>query len=346
MANRWAQLGSAFGGGISAGLLQAFLKQAEEEQRKAEVAQQYQDMAALSRALGIPIPQYQPQSEAGLNIMQQMVQQQAVPESYTLGPGQRRYQGQKVVAEAPLAVKMFKELSDGRHIEHSVPADKVTEYEKKGWQIGDVEGTRRAPVKPDMVPVFKERSDGAVVHYQVPADRVEQYQKEGWQIGKLEGQMTQAQKAGEFERLRDQMARLMGYSDYAGLDPNIQQEVARATETARRYYEQGLNIDQAINKTLTERRLQSTIEEMPKADRGILGTGIAGNLDRAARTAEELINSGVDYKFTIDLLNSRGWKGEDVRKILEKAGIALEDAYSELRDQGLTPEQAKERLGL
>jgi hypothetical protein len=33
--------------------------------------------------------------------MQQMVQQQAVPESYTLGPGQRRYQGQKVVAEAP-----------------------------------------------------------------------------------------------------------------------------------------------------------------------------------------------------------------------------------------------------
>jgi hypothetical protein len=339
--NRWSQLGSALGGGVSSGLLQAFLEQAKQQKEQEAIKQTTQDIIRLSQVLGIQIPQdFQPRTQTGLELAKQWIVQQTAPEeTYTLSPGEVRYRGREKIAEVPQ--KEEYEIIDywdrsGKKRQKRVPISQFNETVERVLESG---GSLRPPStpKPKWDEPFKVGSHW--LQRDPETGRLHTLFKED-----VEG-MTPSQKAGEYERLRDQMARLMGYSDYVGLDPNIQQEVAQATETARNYYEQGMNIDQAINRTLKERRLQSTIEDIPKADRGILGTGIASNLNRTADTVRELINSGVDYKTVVNLLESKGWKGKDIAKILEETGT-LEDAYSELRNQGMTPEQIKNLLGL
>lgn len=102
--DRWSQLGTALGGGISSGLLQVLVERVRQEQEAAQRQKEAQDIVRLSEVLGAPVPSgYTPQTEAGIDLLRQRAEQQMTP--YTLSEGQVRMQGREVIAEAPRTEK-------------------------------------------------------------------------------------------------------------------------------------------------------------------------------------------------------------------------------------------------
>jgi len=146
----------------------------------------------------------------------------------------------------------------------------------------------------------------------------------------------------QHQRLREQVRKLWGVSEFATLDTRTARAIEKATVRASRYYRDGLSMDEAIERANNEIRGQLATEDLPRANPGRLFT----NKQTTVEKVRELGDLGMDRDTLKSVLKAKGWNDRDAEDILQNAGVAkrlsLEEAAAILTEAGGDKEKARQ----
>lgn len=130
--------------------------------------------------------------------------------------------------------------------------------------------------------------------------------------------LTAAQVNTERQRMRSQISRLWGYNEFSKLDDDAAQNIEDATLRASRYFEDdGLDFDAAVSRANREIRVEGALKAMPSANPGSFG----GNKRQTMEHLQKLMGLGVPKEQVESILTQKGWKGPDVRDIMDRLSL-------------------------
>ena len=107
-----------------------------------------------------------------------------------------------------------------------------------------------------------------------------------------------------------------GYSEFSKLDQDTAKKVETATVRARELFDSGINMDESISQANDETRLQYALDEIPKANKGVLN-----NKDSTASKIKPLKKFGLMAQQIKKVLTDRGWSQAEASDILKRANF-------------------------
>lgn len=149
-----------------------------------------------------------------------------------------------------------------------------------------------------------------------------------WEPDTDEGGVGRKHKDLQYNRLRNRISKLWGANEFSRLDEATAEKVEKATVRARELYDQGTNMDEAINQANNEVRGSYMMNDIPTANRGLI------NNKSQTINALSRLSGYVDAEKIETLLSNRGWVDEEISEIMGEAGIQTP----------LTKEMAKQLL--